>query len=110
MLAGRADTYFASLTKGYDEASITYDLHQIALSDRSGKLYRPGTDVDRSGNVTHAQIKPERLEDVEVLISIETVPTRRLDDVLSRCSLGDLTQLVKQGVDGSEEKIVGSGD
>lgn len=102
-------TYYGDLRRGYDEAGIAYDLHEVALSDENGELYLHETSVDGSGRITHAQIKPERHEDMDFLVGIKTVPTRRLDDVLTREALGDLRYLVKLDVDGVEEKIVAGG-
>lgn len=101
--------YHPDLEQNYQTAGISYQLHKQALSDVDGVLYLHNTSVDGSGRVTHSQIKPERNESLQFLLNIEEIETRRLDTVLSRNHLGDLSYLVKLDVDGVEEKIIEGG-
>ena len=75
--------FYPDLEKNYRDRNISYKLHQMALSDTNGKLFLHNTSVDGSGNITHAHIKPTREEDLDFLVNIEEVETRRLDDVLT---------------------------
>jgi FkbM family methyltransferase len=102
-------TYYPELERNYGDRGIEYTLHKLALSDTSGKLFLHNTSGDASGRVTHSYIKPQREPDTKFLISIDEIETRRLDEVLSRQSLGDLRYLVKLDVDGVEEKIIAGG-
>jgi len=101
--------YYPDLEKNYLERSIEYQLYKVALSDTDGILFLHNTSVDGSGNITHAQIKPFRDESLDFLVNIEEIETRRLDNVLSRSALGDLSYIVKLDVDGVEEKIIEGG-
>ena len=102
--------FYPDLEKNYRDRNIEYKLHKIALSDTNGRLFLHNTSVDGSGKVTHAHIKPSREEDLNFLVNIEEVETRRLDDVLTQDELGDaLSYLVKLDVDGVEEKIIDGG-
>lgn len=102
-------TYHPDLEKNYQDAKINYTLHKQALSDVDGMLYLHNTSVDGSGRVTHSHIKPERVEDLDFLVNIEEIETRRLDSIMTREGLGDLSYLIKMDVDGVEEKIIDGG-
>lgn len=102
-------TYHQELEKNYLEKKIRYILHKIALSDEDGLLYLHSTSDDGSGNITHAQIKPERDENLPNLVGIEVVDTKRLDSVFKKETLNDLSYLIKLDVDGVEEKIINGG-
>lgn len=102
-------TYHPDLEKNYQDAEINYTLHKQALSDVDGMLYLHNTSVDGSGRVTHSHIKPERVEDLDFLVNIEEIETRRLDSIMTREGLGDLSYLIKMDVDGVEEKIIDGG-
>ena len=102
-------TYHPDLEKNYQDAGISYTLHKQALSNVDGMLYLHNTSVDGSGRVTHSHIKPEREEDLDFLVNIEEIETRRLDSIMSREGLGDLSYLIKLDVDGVEEKIIEGG-
>lgn len=101
--------YHPQLETNYREKGIDYTLHKIALSDTDGVLYLHNTSVDGSGRVTHSQIKPEREDDLQFLVNIEEIPTRRLDAVFADKPLSDLGYIVKLDVDGVEEKIIAGG-
>jgi len=102
-------TYHPDLEKNYQDAGIGYTLHKQALSNVDGMLYLHNTSVDGSGRITHSHIKPEREEDLDFLVNIEEIETRRLDSIMSREGLGDLSYLIKLDVDGVEEKIIEGG-
>lgn len=102
-------TYHPDLEKNYQDAEISYTLHKQALSDVDGMLYLHSTSVDGSGRVTHSHIKPERVEDLDFLVNIEEIETRRLDSIMTREGLGDLSYLIKMDVDGVEEQIIDGG-
>lgn len=102
-------TYHPDLEKNYQDAEINYTLHKQALSDVDGMLYLHNTSVDGSGRVTHSHIKPERVEDLDFLVNIEEIETRRLDSIMTREGLGDLSYLIKMDVDGVEEQIIDGG-
>lgn len=102
-------TYHPDLEKNYRDAGIGYTLHKQALSDVDGMLYLHNTSVDGSGRVTHSHIKPERVDDLDFLVNIEEIETRRLDSIMTRDGLGDLSYLIKLDVDGVEEKIIDGG-
>lgn len=101
--------YHADLEKNYADRGISYDLHKIALAETGGLLYLHNTSGDASGKITHSYVKPERDESMNYLVNIEEIAARRLDDVLTRDGLGDLSYLVKLDVDGIEEKIIAGG-
>jgi FkbM family methyltransferase len=103
-------TYHGDLESNYRSRQISYDLHKIALAETNGTSYLHNTSGDGSGRITHSYIKPHREENLPFLINIEEIATRRLDDVLTRTKLGDLTYLVKLDVDGIEEKIIAGGN
>lgn len=73
-------------------------------------LYLHNTSVDGSGRITHSHIKPHREEDLQFLVSIEEIPTSRLDTVFANQPLPDLSYIVKLDVDGVEEKIIAGGE
>ena len=102
-------TYHQDLEKNYQDAGISYSLYKQALSNVDGMLYLHNTSVDGSGRITHSHIKPEREEDLDFLVNIEEIETRRLDSIMSREGLGDLSYLIKLDVDGVEEKIIEGG-
>lgn len=102
-------TYHPDLEKNYQDAGIEYTLHKKALSNVDGMLYLHNTSVDGSGRVTHSHIKQEREDDLDFLVNIEEIETRRLDSIMSRESLGDLSYIIKLDVDGVEEKIIEGG-
>lgn len=102
-------TYHPDLEKNYQDAEINYTLHKQALSNVDGMLYLHNTSVDGSGRVTHSHIKPDREDDLDFLVNIEEIETRRLDTIMSREGLGDLSYLIKLDVDGVEEKIIEGG-
>lgn len=102
-------TYHADLEKNYTERGISYSLYKIALADTSGILYLHNTSGDGSGRITHSYIKPQRDESLKFLVNIEEMATRRLDEVLTREKLGDMSYLAKLDVDGNEEKIIAGG-
>ena len=102
-------TYHPDLEKNYQDAGIEYTLHKQALSNVDGMLYLHNTSVDGSGRVTHSHIKPEREDDLDFLVNIEEIETRRLDSIMSRDGLGDLSYIIKLDVDGVEEKIIEGG-
>ena len=97
-------TYHPDLEKNYQDAGIEYTLHKKALSNVDGMLYLHNTSVDGSGRVTHSHIKQEREDDLDFLVNIEEIETRRLDSIMSRESLGDLSYIIKLDVDGVEEE------
>jgi FkbM family methyltransferase len=101
--------YHADLQKNYNERGISFDLYKMALAATSGTLFLHNTSGDGSGRVTHSHIRSAREENMKFLLSIEEVPTRRLDDVFTRQALGDLSYLVKLDVDGIEEQIIAGG-
>lgn len=102
-------TYYEDMERNYRDRGVRYTLHKMALADRSGTLFLHNTSGDGSGRVTHSHIRAERDPTMKFLLDIEEVPTRRLDDVLSRNGLGDLSYLVKLDVDGVEEQIIAGG-
>ncbi|MHA7898279.1 MAG: FkbM family methyltransferase [Henriciella sp.] len=102
-------SYHTELKQNYKDTGIDYTLYKQALSDVDGVLYLHNTSVDGSGRVTHSHIKPQREDYLQFLLNIEEIETRRLDSVLSRDQLGDLSYLVKLDVDGVEEKIIEGG-
>lgn len=102
-------TYHPDLEKNYQDAGIHYTLHKKALSDVDGMLYLHNTSVDGSGRITHSHIKPDREDDLDFLVNIEEIETCRLDSIMSRESLGDLSYIIKLDVDGVEEKIIEGG-
>ena len=102
--------FYPDLEKNYQDQKIAYKLHKMALSDTNGQLFLHNTSVDGSRNITHAHIKTAPEENLDFLVNIEQVETRRLDDVVTRDDLGgDLSYLVKLDVDGVEEKIIEGG-
>ena len=101
--------YHEDLKENYNILGIPFVLHQVALGDTDGLLYLHNQSVDGSGLITHSRLLPERQDDFKFLVNIEEVMSRRLDSVLSRDELGDLSYLVKLDVDGLEEKIIDGG-
>ena len=104
-----ASIYHQDLAKNYNDLNIQHKIHSVALSDVDKELYLHNLSMDRSGLITHSQIKPERDEGLDMLVGIETVPARRLDTMFKREALGDLSYIVKLDVDGVEEKIIEGG-
>lgn len=101
--------YHDELVENYSLVGIEHTLHKVALGNTDGKLFLHNQSMDRSGNVTHSQIKPAADETMTDLVNIEQIDTRRLDSVLSRKELGDLSYIVKMDVDGVEEQIIEGG-
>jgi FkbM family methyltransferase len=101
--------YHAELIDNYRARNIEFVLHRLALGDVDASLYLHNQSMDGSGRVTHSRLKTERDENFAFLLDIEEVPARRLDSVMSREQLGDLSYLVKLDVDGLEEKIIEGG-
>lgn len=101
--------YHEDLAKNYNDLSIDNKIHKIALSDVDDVLYLHNTSVDGSGLITHSHIKPTREDNLDFLVNIEEVPTNRLDSVMTRDEIGDLSYIIKLDVDGVEEKIINGG-
>lgn len=101
--------YYEDLELNYGSRGIPFTLHQIALSDADGTLYLHNQSMDGSGRITHSRLLPDRQDGLQFLVNIVEVPSRRLDSVMRRDELGDLSYLVKLDVDGLEEKIIQGG-
>ncbi|MEM9667535.1 MAG: FkbM family methyltransferase [Pseudomonadota bacterium] len=104
-----AEVYHADLERNYSDRGISYNLHKIALGMIDGTLFLHNTSVDGTGNITHSHIKSAPEDDLDFLVSINEIDTRKLDSVFKRDELGDLSYLVKLDVDGVEEQIVEGG-
>lgn len=102
-------TYHDDLKQNYNSRGISFVLHQVALGDTDGLLYLHNQSVDGSGRITHSRLLPVRQDDFSFLVNIEEVMSRRLDSMMRRDELGDLSYLVKLDVDGLEEKIIDGG-
>jgi FkbM family methyltransferase len=102
-------TYHEDLKQNYNSRGIPFVLHQVALGDTDGLLFLHNQSVDGSGRITHSRLLPERQDDFKFLVNIEEVMCRRLDSMMRRDDLGDLSYLVKLDVDGLEEKIIDGG-
>ena len=104
-----AAVYHSDLVANYGSRHIPHTLHKVALGDTDGVLYLHNTSVDGSGNITHSHIKPHEEHELDFLIEIQEIDTRRLDTVFPSGSLEDLSYLVKLDVDGVEEQIIEGG-
>lgn len=102
--------YYNDLEANYNKRGIQFTLHKLALADVNGVLFLHNTSHDGSGKVTHSQLVPHRNLEMQFLVNIEEIPTRRLDDVFAGNMLADLSYLVKLDVDGIEEKIIAGGE
>lgn len=102
-------TYYDELKHNYNSRGIPFVLHNVALGDTDGMLYLHNQSVDGSGRITHSRLLTERQDNFSFLVNIEEVTSRRLDSIMNREELGDLSYLVKLDVDGLEEKIIEGG-
>ena len=94
--------YHDDLKQNYNSRGIPFVLHQVALGETDGLLYLHNQSADGSGRITHSRLFAERQDDLKFVVSIEEVMGRRLDSMMSREELGDLSYLVKLDVDGLE--------
>lgn len=101
--------YHEDLIENYSLLGIENTLHKVALGDTDGKLFLHNQSLDGTGKVTHSQIRPVKDEGMNELVNIEDIESRRLDTVLSKKELGDLSYIVKLDVDGVEEQIMDGG-
>ncbi len=104
-----ATEYHSMLLRNYEQRDIRHRLYPIALSDTSNVMFLHKLSNNHSGNVTHTQILPERDDEKQNLLGIDSVTVSTLDETFPEGALKPFTYIVKIDVDGVEEKIIRGG-
>jgi FkbM family methyltransferase len=92
--------WYPRITKHYTQQRISFQLHEVALSDRDGQILLQTDTVDNALSVTHARIASSSSG-----ANVRQVRTRRLDTLLPELN-SEGPYILKIDVDGAEVEIL----
>lgn len=91
----------AGMKKNYDRAGVSYEIVNVAVSDKDGEVKLRTSTVSTGKAITHARMTDETSKDP----ALRTVPMRTLDSLVAERSFAK-PYLLKIDVDGAELSVI----